>query len=83
MQSRREWFKSSIGIGGLMLTPSILSAEEIKKYNPRPKSSIVKLSSNENPYGPSERVLNAIKNSFSDLDYKFEHSSQPSLLKEY
>ena len=61
MQSRREWFKSSIGIGGLMLTPSILSAEEIKKYNPRPKSSIVKLSSNENPYGPSERVLNAIK----------------------
>ena len=50
MQSRREWFKSSIGIGGLMLTPSILSAEEIKKYNPRPKSSTVKLSSNENPY---------------------------------
>ena len=49
-----------------MLTPSILSAEEIKKYNPRPKSSIVKLSSNENPYGPSERVLNAIKNSFND-----------------
>ncbi len=26
---------------------------------------------------------NIIKNSFSDLDYKFEHSSQPSLLKEY
>ena len=66
MQSRREWFKSSIGIGGLMLTPSILSAEEIKKYNPRPSSSLVKLSSNENPYGPSERVLNAIKNSFND-----------------
>ena len=66
MQSRREWFKSSIGIGGLMLTPSILSAEEIKKYNPRPISSMVKLSSNENPYGPSERVLNAIKDSFND-----------------
>ena len=66
MQSRREWFKSSIGIGGLMLTPSILSAEEIKKYNPRPISSLVKLSSNENPYGPSERVLNAIKDSFND-----------------
>ena len=66
MQSRREWFKSSIGIGGLMLTPSILSAEEIKKYNPRPISNVVKLSSNENPYGPSERVLNAIKDSFTD-----------------
>ena len=49
-----------------MLTPSILSAEEIKKYNPRPISSLVKLSSNENPYGPSERVLNAIKDSFTD-----------------
>ena len=34
MQSRREWFKSSIGFGGLMMTPSILTAEEIKKYNP-------------------------------------------------
>ena len=30
MQSRREWFKSSIGLGGLMMTPSILTAEEIK-----------------------------------------------------
>ena len=64
MQSRREWFKSSIGLGGLMITPSILTAEEIKKYNPRPLSDIVKLSSNENPYGPSERVRNAIIDSF-------------------
>ena len=83
MQSRREWFKSSLGIGGLMLTPSILSAEEIKKYNPRPVSSIVKLSSNENPYGPSERVLNAIKNSFSDAcryPYEFIHELQKTLL---
>ena len=65
-----------------MLTPSILSAEEIKKYNPRPKSSIVKLSSNENPYGPSERVLNAIKNSFNDAcryPYEFIQAS----LKEF
>tara|TARA_B100000927_G_C16430700_1_gene455432 strand:+ start:69 stop:1199 length:1131 start_codon:yes stop_codon:yes gene_type:complete len=86
MQSRREWFKSSIGIGGLMLTPSILSAEEIKKYNPRPKSSIVKLSSNENPYGPSERVLNAIKNSFGDAcryPYEFIQELQETLAKKH
>jgi len=86
MQSRREWFKSSIGIGGLMLTPSILSAEEIKKYNPRPKSSIVKLSSNENPYGPSERVLNAIKNSFNDAcryPYEFIQELQKTLAKKH
>ncbi len=74
MQSRREWFKSSIGLGGLMVTPSILTAEEIKKYNPRPLSDIVKLSSNENPYGPSERVRNAIIDSFEDAcRYPYEY----------
>ena len=74
MQSRREWFKSSIGLGGLMMTPSILTAEEIKKYNPRPLSDIVKLSSNENPYGTSERVRNAIINSFEDAcRYPYEY----------
>ena len=74
MQSRREWFKSSIGLGGLMITPSILTAEEIKKYNPRPLSDIVKLSSNENPYGPSERVRNAIIDSFEDAcRYPYEY----------
>ena len=86
MQSRRDWFKSSIGIGGLMLTPSILTAEEIKKYNPRSKSSIVKLSSNENPYGPSERVLNAIKNSFNDAcryPYEFIQELQKTLAKKH
>lgn len=86
MQSRRDWFKSSIGIGGLMLTPSILTAEEIKKYNPRSKSSIVKLSSNENPYGPSERVLNAIKNSFNDAcryPYEFIQELQKTLARKH
>ena len=86
MQSRRDWFKSSIGIGGLMLSPSILTAEEIKKYNPRSKSSIVKLSSNENPYGPSERVLNAIKNSFNDAcryPYEFIQELQKTLAEKH
>ena len=86
MQSRRDWFKSSIGIGGLMLSPSILTAEEIKKYNPRSKSSIVKWSSNENPYGPSERVLNAIKNSFNDAcryPYEFIQELQKTLAKKH
>ena len=73
MQSRREWFKSSIGLGGLMMAPSILTAEEIKKYNPRPLSNVVKLSSNENPYGPSERVRNAIiERFFGFITTKYE-----------
>jgi len=74
MQSRREWFKSSIGLGGLMMAPSILTAEEIKKYHPRPLSDIAKLSSNENPYGPSERVRKAIIDSFEDAcRYPYEY----------
>ena len=57
-----------------MMTPSILTAEEIKKYNPRPLSDIVKLSSNENPYGPSERVRNAIIDSFENAcRYPYEY----------
>ena len=57
-----------------MMTPSILTAEEIKKYNPRPLSEVVKLSSNENPYGPSERVRNAIIDSFEDAcRYPYEY----------
>ena len=86
MQSRREWFKSSIGLGGLMMAPSILTAEEIKKYNPRPLSNIVKLSSNENPYGPSERVRNAITNSFEDAcryPYEYILELQKSLAKKH
>ncbi len=43
MQSRREWFKSSIGLGGLIMAPSILTAEEIKKYNPRPVTRYCKV----------------------------------------
>ena len=86
MQSRREWFKSSIGLGGLIMAPSILTAEEIKKYNPRPVTSIVKLSSNENPYGPSERVRNAIKDSFGDAcryPYEYILELQKSLAKKH
>ena len=58
----------------IQISPSILSAEEIKKYNPRPLSDVVKLSSNENPYGPSERVRNAIVDSFEDAcRYPYEY----------
>ena len=86
MQSRREWFKSSIGLEGLIMAPSILTAEEIKKYNPRPITNIVKLSSNENPYGPSERVRNAIKDSCGDAcryPYEYILELQKSLAKKH
>ena len=36
MQTRRNWIRSSIGLGGLLLAPEFaLSKEEIRKFNPR------------------------------------------------
>ena len=65
MQTRREWLNSSLGIGGLLLAPtSILSAQEKIDFNPRRLEPIIRLSSNENPYGPSKLVQQRIKNSF-------------------
>ena len=65
MQTRRDWLRSSIGIGGLILAPpSILSAKEKLNFQPRSIDPIIRLSSNENPYGPSKRVQERIKNSF-------------------
>jgi hypothetical protein len=57
--SRRSWLKkASLGSGlaaiGSTGIISSLSAEEIKKYNPRPIDGPIRLGSNENPYGPSE-----------------------------
>ena len=69
MQSRRDWLKSSLGVGGLLLGPSILTAEEIIKFNPRSLTKKTKLSSNENPYGPSQKVLKAM-NALEDINSK-------------
>ncbi len=69
--NRRQWLKTTALAGGFTLFNGLsgiekLSAEEIKKFNPRKLTSPIRLSSNENPYGPSERVRNAVKNAFSD-----------------
>ena len=65
MHTRRDWLRSSLGIGGLLLAPpSILSAQEKNDFQPRSLDPVIRLSSNENPYGPSNRVQERIKNSF-------------------
>lgn len=63
--SRRDWLKrTSLGSGLALLggtgIVSSLSAEEIKKYNPRPLAGPIRLGSNENPYGPSESMRKAM-----------------------
>ena len=69
--SRRDWLKTtSLGsglalLGGVGIVPS-LSAEEIKKYNPRPLAGPIRLGSNENPYGPSESMRKAMVAAFEN-----------------
>ncbi|MCH7408588.1 histidinol-phosphate aminotransferase family protein [Belliella sp. DSM 111904] len=59
--SRREWLKyGSISAGMAFLgelNPIFgLTLEEKSKFNPRPLEPLIKLGSNENPYGPSQLV---------------------------
>lgn len=83
--SRRSWLKrtafgSSLAlIGGAGITTS-LSAEEIKKFNPRPLDGPIKLGSNENPYGPSESVRKAMIAGF-DLGCRYPWSYNADLVK--
>jgi histidinol-phosphate aminotransferase len=67
--NRRQWLKStSLGgsftlLGGIGIA-NALTLEEVRKFNPRPLSKHIRLSSNENPYGPSEKVRASIMAAF-------------------
>ncbi|MFC4722331.1 pyridoxal phosphate-dependent aminotransferase [Geojedonia litorea] len=80
--NRRQWLKTTALAGGFTLFNGLtgiqpLTAEERIKFNPRPFSTPVRLSSNENPYGPSERVRTAIKNAFDEgCRYPYSYSDQ-------
>jgi histidinol-phosphate aminotransferase len=81
--SRREWLKNASLFGGMALftgaaTVGKLSAEEIKKYNPRPFNSPIRLGSNENPYGPSEKMRKAMMDNF-DLGCRYPWAFNASL----
>ena len=69
--SRRDWLKSASLTSGLALLGgngiiSSLSAEEIRKFNPRPLAGPIRLGSNENPYGPSESMRKAMVAAFEN-----------------
>lgn len=69
--SRRDWFKSTLTLGaGLALTHAMLEslmaapvshAERIHGINPVGSNNLVRLGSNENPYGPSQKARKAIQ----------------------
>lgn len=66
---RRQWLKSTlvsgsiVSLGGVGLA-NALTLEEVGKFNPRPLSKLIRLSSNENPYGPSKKVQEAVIHAF-------------------
>jgi len=80
--NRREWLRTTALAGGFTLlngftTIKPLTTEEKLKFNPRKLSNPIRLSSNENPYGPSERVRNAVKNAFDDgCRYPYEYADE-------
>ena len=83
--SRRDWLKRTSLGGGLALVGgtgivSSLSAEEIKKYNPRPLAGPIRLGSNENPYGPSESMRKAMTAAF-DNGCRYPWGYNASLVK--
>ena len=80
--SRRSWLKgaglmSSLAVIGGIAPLHQLSAKEIKKFRPRPLTGNIKLSSNENPYGPSEKVRQAMISNFDQAcRYPFSYSGE-------
>jgi histidinol-phosphate aminotransferase len=69
--SRRNWFKSSFALGtGLAFTPALIDslmaapvseAERLHNLTSFAPDQLVRLGSNENPYGPSAKAREALK----------------------
>lgn len=81
--SRRQWLRNASLLSGVAMlsgTGAIqkLSAEEVRKFNPRPLESLIRLGSNENPYGPSAKVRKAMTDGF-DLGCRYPWSYNKEL----
>ena len=72
--SRRNWLRT-VGLGGgLTLVGGLPVLAETALPRPMVSSGPIKLSSNENPYGPSARVREVIRNNFDNAcRYPFEY----------
>lgn len=73
--NRRDWLKKGSALGALSLisAPSLattLTEEERIAFNPRPFAKPAPLHYNENPYGPSKKVREAMQNNF-DLGCRY------------
>ena len=64
--NRRQWLRAAGLTGTLALVNGYapIKATTKKTFPPKPVNGLTRLSSNENPYGPSPKVREAIKNAF-------------------
>lgn len=67
--NRRDWIKRSSAAGALTLMGNQLFGSELTKaernlFNPRPLGDPIQLSFNENPFGPSAKVREAMTQAF-------------------
>lgn len=80
--NRRKWLKTSLAMtSGLMITPAFvnhlmsapMSAAERAYFGPRQPSIKIRLNSNENPYGPSEKARKSVLAALSEANrYPFQ-----------
>ncbi len=94
--SRRNWLKSGfMAMGAMSLAPTLAFAGKENLHSYRPESRlkeylptfnydeariVAKLNANENPYGPSPKVIQAISNSVS-MGNRYGHGDAATLIK--
>ena len=83
MQNRRNWLRSTLSIAaglpiGMSLSDQLIAAPvsdtERRQWNTlRSSNAVIKLNSNENPYGPSEKVKRALQQNIVEANrYAFD-----------
>lgn len=81
---RRDWLKAAgAGLSSGFLIPDLWKSMELnylKSQNVAPASKLIRLSSNENPYGPSQKVRDAMSNHF-DLVCRYPWSYHDTLIE--
>lgn len=84
--NRRQWLKTaglSSGLalfGGIPAIAKTTPKPSASPYPVRPSAPMVRLSSNENPFGPSKMVRNAMQKAF-DYGCRYPYSYQQELLE--
>lgn len=80
--NRRQWLKAA-GITGtvaLVNGYNTIEAARIKKFSAKPVNGLIRLSSNENPYGPSPKAREAITKGF-DMACRYPYAFSGELIE--